>query len=137
MDVYEYFHSRERECREHSLAPDTSFEDMFGEEAGSEGQRGIVWGRLVLSDRAYLSVFERVVVTGSSIHREQYSYYLIVDDDEAWGFDRDLTHTPAEHGHVGSDHKRVPAPRVTFPEVVEKAWATVSEIEGLPSLNRD
>jgi len=79
MDVYEYFHSRERECRELSLAADTSFDEMFAEEEGSESQRGIMWGRLILSDRAFLNVWESVVVVGSGIHREEYGYYLIID----------------------------------------------------------
>lgn len=131
MDVYEYFHSREKECRKLSLAPDTSFEEMFAEEDGSDGERGIMWGRLVLSDRAFLNVSEFVVVVGSGIHREEYSYYLIIDGMEAWGYDRDPGHEPAEHMHSGTDHTRVAAGRVTFPEVVEKAWETVSRLEEL------
>lgn len=126
VDVYEYFHSRERECRESSLAPDTCFDDMFAEEEGSGGQRGIMWGRLALSDRAFLNVFESVVVVDTGIHREQYSYYLIIDGYEIWGYDRDPGHDPAEHMHRGADHTREPSGRVTFLEVVEAAWKTVS-----------
>lgn len=131
MDVYEYFHSRERECRALSLAPDTSFDDLFGEEEGSDGQRGIMWGRLVLSERAFLSVFESVVIVGSGIHREEYSYYLIIDGFEVWGYDRDPDHDPVEHMHHGADHERLPADRVEFHEVVEKAWETLSQEEYL------
>jgi hypothetical protein len=126
MDVYEYFHSRERECLELSLAPDTSFDEMFAEEAGSDGTRGIMWGRLILSERAFLSVWESVVVVGSGIHREAYSYYLIIDGFEIWGYDRDPGHVPPEHMHRGSDHARLPAGRVTFAEVAREAWQTLS-----------
>lgn len=134
MDVYEYFHSRERECRELSLAPDTCFDDLFAEEEGSAGKRGMMWGRLVLNDRAYLQVFESIVVVGSGIHREQYGYYLIIDGYEVWGYDRDLSHDPPEHMHVGSDHARRPAGRITFREAAEKAWRTVSAEEDLAEL---
>jgi len=131
MDVYEYFHSRERECRELSLAPETSYDELFAEEEGSEGQRGIMWGRLVLSRRAFLNVFESVCVVGTGIHREEYGYYLITDGYEVWGYDRDPSHDPPEHMHHGSDHGRLPAGRVEFHEVVEKAWETLSQDEDL------
>lgn len=132
MDVYEYFHSREKECRELSLAPDTCFDDLFAEEYGSDGQRGLMWGRLVLSERAFLSVFESIVVVGSGIHREEYSYYLIIDGYEIWGYDRDPDHEPQEHMHRGRAHSREPAGRVTFREVAEKAWDTLSHEELVP-----
>jgi hypothetical protein len=128
VDVWEYFQSRERECRDLSLAPDTSFDEMCMEEEGSDGQRGIFYGRLVLSERAFLNVFELVEVTGSGVHREQYSYYLIVDGFEEWGYDRDPSHDPPVHGHQGRDHRWVPAERVTFREVAEMAWQTVSRL---------
>jgi hypothetical protein len=129
--VDEYFHSRERECRELSLVPDTCFEDMFAEEEGSEGERGMVFGRLVLTESTFLSVFESVEVVGSGVHREAYSYYLIRDGFEVWGYDRDPSHTPEEHMHHGSDHAREATGRVTFKEVAEKAWETTSQEEAL------
>ncbi len=137
MDVYEYFHSRERECRELSLSPDTGFDDLFGEEDGSNGRRGMMWGRLVLSERAFLSVYESVVVVGSGVHREEYSYYLIVDGYEVWGYDRDPDHDPPEHMHRGSNHTRDEAGRVTFREVAEKAWATLSQENSLAAWSDD
>jgi hypothetical protein len=127
MDVYTYFFQREAECRELSLVPDTSFEEMFAEEAGSDGTRGIMWGRLTLTERAFLNVLETVEVVGSGIHRERYSYYLIIDGLEIWGYDRDPDHDPPEHMHVGDDHHRRDAGRVRFREVAEKAWETVTQ----------
>jgi hypothetical protein len=126
VDVYEYFISRERECREHSLAPDTSFADLFSEEEGSGGKRGIMFGRLVLNERAFLSVSEEIEVVKSGVRRVSYSYYLIVDGVEVWGYDRDPSHVPSEHKHLGADHQRLPCGRVSFLEAVERAWATVS-----------
>lgn len=132
MDVYEYFISRERECREQSLAPDTSFEDMFAEEQGSDGRRGIMWGRLILTETCFLSVMEEVEVVESGVHRVAYSYYLVMNGVEVWGYDRDPSHDPEEHRHEGGSHKRLPYGRITFLEVVEKAWETVSLEESAP-----
>ncbi|CAN5561606.1 hypothetical protein BH20ACT19_BH20ACT19_00260 [soil metagenome] len=133
MDVYEYFHSRERECVEHSLVPDTGFARMFGEEDGSNGQRGIVFANLGLTDRGFLKVWESVVVEGSGIHREAYSYYLIYDDEQKWAYDRDPDHDPPDHGHEGPGHERVETGSVTFLQVVERAWDTVTAEETMPT----
>jgi hypothetical protein len=131
VDVNEYFLSREKECRRLSVHPDGSFDALFGEEAGSNGTRGMMFGRLVLSERAFLAVSESVHVVGTGIHREDYSYYLIIDGYQVWGYDRDPSHDPPEHMHVGDDHLRQPAGRVEFHEVVEKAWETLSQEEDL------
>ncbi len=133
MDVYEYFHTRERECRQHSLVPEADFADMFAEEDGSEGQRGIAYGRLNLTEKAFIRMFEVVVVEGSGIHRERYSYYMVYDDQEMWGYDRDPGHKPADHGHEGPNHDRVDAGPVTFLAAVDRAWETVSAEEALPT----
>lgn len=133
MDVYEYFHTRERECREHSLVPDADFAEMFGEEAGSNGQRGIIFANFTLTERGYLKVWEAVVVHGSGIHRESYSYYMIYDGEQKWGYDRDPDHDPQDHGHEGPGHERVDCGSVTFLEVVERAWETVTAEETMPT----
>jgi Family of unknown function (DUF6516) len=130
VDVYEYFHSRERECRGLGLAPEDSFDAMFAEEEGSDGKRGMVFGRLILSDRAFLQVHEAVVVRGSGIHREEYAYHLIYDGEELLGFDRDPTHDPPEHGH-GRAHSQVEAGGVTFKEVAKLAWESIAQEEEL------
>lgn len=132
MDVYEYFHTRERECREHSLHPERDFADVFAEEDGSAGQRGMAYGRLNLTEKGYLSMFEEVVVDGSGIHRERYSYYMIYDGEEKWGYDRDPDHDPPDHGHEGPNHDRVDTGPVTFLQAVERAWETVTQEEQLP-----
>lgn len=103
MDVWEYFHSRERECRELSLIPDGPFADMCGTE-DEAGQRGIFFGRLVLTERAFLNVLEVVRIHGTGVRRERYSYYLVIDGEEIWGYDRDPDHDPPLHRHEGRAH---------------------------------
>jgi Family of unknown function (DUF6516) len=137
MDVYEYFLTREREFRELSLVPDGDISDMFAEEEGSDGQRGTMFGRVTLDERTFLNVYESVVVVGSGIHREEYSYYLIRNGFELWGYDRDPSHDPAEHMHKGADHERHATGRVTFRQVAEKAWETVSQEEALAETEVD
>ena len=131
MDVYEYFATRERECRELSLVPDVPFDDLFAEERGSNGQRGMMWARLGLTERAYLTMLETVVVRGTGIHRERYSYYLIFDEEEVWGYDRDPKHHPEEHMHEGTSHDRKHSGPVVFKDIAEQAWERVSELEEL------
>jgi len=137
VDVHEYFLSREQECRRLSVAPDRGFDEIFGEEEGSNGTRGIMWGRLVLSDRAYLQVGESVVVVGTGVHRESYHYYLVIGEYEVWGYDRDPDHDPPEHMHIGDGHDRHPAGRIEFHEVVEKAWETLSQEEDLAATTEE
>ncbi len=131
MDVWEYFHQREAECRDLSLVPDGSFAEMCSALDGSEGQGGIFFGRLILSERAFLNVFELVRVHGTGVHRVRYSYYLIIDGTEVWGYDRDPDHDPPLHRHQGTAHTRYPCRRMTFREVAEQAWETASAEEGL------
>lgn len=126
MDVWIYFEQLERNYRELSLIPDRPPEQFFRAEEGTEGRRGRVFGGLILMAepfRAFLRVSERVTVVGQHIRRLDYGYFLIVDDDEVWGYERDPSHRPAEHGHIVG-HERVEADRVTFVEVVDWAWDT-------------
>ena len=103
---------------------------MFADQEGSNGRRGRVIAELMLTERSRLFVHEVVVVVGGRyIRREEYASYLVVDDEEVWGFDRDMSHSPAVHGHVGPDHRRTLTRRVTFKQVVELAWTEVSVLE--------
>lgn len=128
MDVWEYFESRRREISDASLTTDRGF--VFAEEAGSGGQRGRVFGRIIISDRAFLQVNERLVVRGTGVHRDEYAYYLIVDEAEAWGYERDPTHPDPVHRH-DRDHNRYPCEPVSFKQVLEKAWQSSSYEDSL------
>lgn len=120
MDVWEYFETKRREIIERSSSLDDGF--LFVAEADSDDQRGRVWGRAILNDRAFLNISETVVVEGSGIHREDYAYYLIVDGGEVWGYERDPSHEPAVHQHVGADHARKDAEPVSLVWALEEAW---------------
>lgn len=113
-----------------SLARATPPDQTYWAELGSDEQRGRIFGRYVLTERAYLNVHELVeVVNGSYVHRLEYAYYLIVDGFEIWGFERDPNHEAEgllHHRHTENHDDRIACDRVTFKEVVEMAWTDVS-----------
>jgi hypothetical protein len=102
---------------------------MFFEEAGSGAQRGKVLGKLDLTADVKLCIEESVVVVdGHNIHREDYSYYLVVGGVEIWGYDRDPLHPVSEHRHTGPGHgEGEPCGRVTLRDVAQEAWDYVSQ----------
>ncbi len=122
MDVWEYFATKQREIEECSGALDEGFQ-MAAQSV--EGQRGRVWGRVLLNERAFLQVSERVRVRGSGVTRDEYAYYLIVDGAEFWGMERDPTHDPVDHSH-DSDHNRAPCSPISLKGALERAWDTLS-----------
>jgi hypothetical protein len=130
LDVWTYFQQREREFDELSLAPAPGIGPMFVEEVGSEGQRGRIFGAVSLLEDAYLAISERVVVRSGHIHREEYAYFLVINETEVWGYERDLSHDPEVHKHVGADHRRANAEPISFKAVVELAWEEVSRQHG-------
>jgi hypothetical protein len=125
-DVWSYFAQKEKEFEELSLAPDRPVPQLFGEERGSNGQRGRIFGNLFLTDWAFLTVSELVIVEDDHVHRLEYAYFLIVDGEEVWGYERDPSHDPPVHRHSGPDHVRDDAEPVAFKDVVEEAWEVVS-----------
>lgn len=130
MDIWDYFEQRRRKCEECSLVPIGDWEDMFNEHEGSAGKVGLMLGRFMLRDGAYLKVTERVVAgeSGADIHRVSYAYFLTVDEREIWGRERDPTHEPAEHGH-GLDHERVATGRITLQDAIKEAWEALHEYD--------
>jgi len=129
VNVWDYFDQWQRQCEANSLPSDSSYNDMCAAFAGSDENMGRIFGRLVISERAYLSVSERVVIGDGRAYREEYSYYLIVDDEEVFGRDRDLTHVPPEHGHEGEGHEWIETGPVSFQEVIDLAWERVTELD--------
>src|SRR4051812_38288808 len=99
---------------------------MFAEEEGSHGKRGRIWGRILLTDRTFLQVSERVEVSGGSARRTEYAYFLVIDGAEVWGYERDPTHDPAVHKHDRT-HARAPCEPVSFKRALEMAWESASE----------
>ncbi len=130
MDVWEYFEQRDREVAEQSAAWDSDFGSPYSEEQGSNGQRGRIFGRVVLSERAFLAVNEAVEIRGSGVTRLEYAYYLVYDEAQLWGEERDPTHTPAVHQH-DRDHNRYPSSVISFKAALTKAWATIGAEDDL------
>jgi Family of unknown function (DUF6516) len=134
VDVWEYFHQKEDEFDRNSVMPDRH---MFEAAKGFDGKRGRVFGNLnfpLSRPTAYLRVHEIVVVRADSyIHREKYSYFLVLDDEEIGGYERDRTHHPPVHRHCGNQHgPGQPAERISLKRALDLAWQRVSEAaEGL------
>lgn len=126
MDVWTYFSQKERELRELSLAPEGTFGDMVAEEEGSYGTRGRSFGNAILTEHAYLSIHEVVVVVNDHDHREEYGYFLVIGGEEIWGYERDPSHDPPVHRHT-TGHQRHPGEAIPFKEVAERAWREVTE----------
>jgi hypothetical protein len=129
VDVWTYFEQRERECASLSLVADGPYADTVAEEAGSDGMRGRVFGRFWLTDEppAFLAVSEVVVVTtAETVHREEYAYFLVINGEEVAGWERDLSHDPPVHRHIGPSHVREEAGPIPFRGAVELAWEEVT-----------
>jgi hypothetical protein len=67
-------------------------------------------------------------VEGNRVHREEYGCYLLNEGVEVWGEERDLSHEPAVHRHVGPNHAREVAEPISFRDAVERAWEDVARI---------
>jgi hypothetical protein len=114
------------------LVPDA--EDPFAQLEDANGRlsdtRGRMFTRLGLSERSFLQVNERVVIEDGLKHRIAYAYYLISDEAEVWGYERDPTHTPADHRH-DSGHDSYPCEPVSFWWAAERSWETYHDAESL------
>lgn len=126
-DVYTYFGQKESEFRELSLRSDGAYSDMFSEESGSSGRRGRILGNLTLDDRSFLAVYELVEVVHNHVARLEYAYYLVVDGEEIWGYEHDLSHDPPIHRHTAGHRERLVADEMSFKAVAELAWVEVSK----------
>jgi hypothetical protein len=131
VDVWTYFEQTEKEFQELSLEPDRPPDDMFSERAGSTGRRGRIFGLLTLVGspvEAFIACSEVVRVRGNRMTRDEYGYFLIIDGEEVFGYERDLSHDPAVHMHT-ADHIRQEANPIAFKKFAELAWAEVSKRE--------
>jgi hypothetical protein len=124
--IHEYFARREAEMKALGVVP-----DIDAPFAALHEHQGRMFTRVGLSERSFLSINELVVIHGGGVkHRVTYSYYLITDEAEVWGYDRDPTHSPAEHRH-GPGHHRFECDSVSFRWAVEEAWRTYHDAESL------
>lgn len=121
---------RKKEFRELSLEAEDDLAELFAEEGGSQGRRGRIFGNLTLAGspvRAYIRISELVAVRGNRMTREEYAYYLIVDGEEIFGEERDLSHDPAVHRHTAGHASRHPSKPIAFKKFAERA--EVSRLE--------
>ena len=126
MDVWEYFLQRENEINALSLGLEKDFSDYCTAEAGTDDQRGKFLGNLILGENAFVSVSETVVVAEQGqIHREEYGYFLVIEGEEIWGYERDPSHNPAVHRH-SLGHTRHDADPISFRDAIEQAWGGFS-----------
>lgn len=128
-DVWDYFERRDREVAAQSCAWDDDG-TRYAEEHGSNGQRGRIWGRVLLSDHAFLQVNEAIKVDGGYVRRVEYAYFLVYDGAELWGEERDPTHDPAVHCH-DRHHNRFPSSVISFKDALTKAWKMAAAEEEL------
>jgi hypothetical protein len=124
VDIFIYGQERRRECEEMSLFG----MDIRAAAEDGDDQRGRLLGAAYLDETAYIEVHEIVVIQGENVRREKYAYYLVAEDEEIGGYERDPYHDPAEHYHCGEHEPGgIPHPTVSFKEAVRKAWDWRSE----------
>ena len=127
MGVSEFFHRRERECDECGVTPDGDYWQTMVAENVTDSDKGHIFGQFRLTPRAYLDVHEAIEMDGHRGHRIRYAYFLVVDEEKTWGYERYPTHDPAEHWH-DADHVSRPHPPISFKDACDKAWATVTTV---------
>jgi hypothetical protein len=103
-----------------------TFEDGFEmlERIGSNGTAGRIRGRLVFSDRTFLSVSEQLEMVDGEPVRRTYAYYCVLDGIDVWAHDNDPSH--GIHAHNRS-HDRLPDEERSLKEIIEKAWVVASD----------
>ena len=84
MDIWECFAQRDAELAQQSVAWD-DHPEPYSAESGSKDLRGMVYGRIALTERSFLSVHEVLEVQGGEATRRKYAYYLIYDGSPLWG----------------------------------------------------
>jgi hypothetical protein len=129
VDVWEYFHTREREIKECSLHIPEHV-SLFSAEDGD--RRGMVYGPVLFNGyprTVYLLIHEEVVVRGSGITRPRYAYFLIIDGQEIGGYERHASHNPPVHRHCSGRkrHERASARAISFKDAAKEAWEYVAQ----------
>jgi hypothetical protein len=127
MDIWDYFHRKEREIRDMGVSLETPRADAFSAAPDSD-IRGRLLFNLGLTENAYLQVLERVVIRGNVAHRDRYAYTLVVDGLHVYGWERHKTHDPVVHEHEGSGRVRKASEPIALRRVVDLAWEMLSSL---------
>jgi hypothetical protein len=124
VDLTSYFELQERNIAERSVLEQIKVEIAPDDRTGTLEARANLRADTELD--ASLRIYERAVAAGrNKVEVAKYTYYLVIDGDEYRAWERDPTHTPPVHGHMGSDHRWIPAPEVTVAEALDLAWNEV------------
>jgi len=117
MHIEDYFRHRELEIQANSAAA-----DQLSFEAAPDGLSGRIFGNLGLTENVALRVHERISIKDGAFVVEKYVYNLMRDGVTIWAYDKDPTHDPVTHGHVGPNRVRSAAGRMTMDNVLRLAW---------------
>jgi hypothetical protein len=123
-DIWSYFLQLEQAVKGGSVLEEITFELAPDEQSGTFRCNANLRADTELD--AYVKAFERAVLNEhGQVEVAKYSYYLIVNGAEARAWEKDPTHDPPVHGHIGSDHQRTDAPEVSLREALDLAWDEV------------
>jgi hypothetical protein len=119
MDIWECFAQRDAELAQQSVGWDDKPEP-YSAESGSKDLRGMVYGRITLSEHAFLSVHEVLEVQGDEATRRKYAYYLMYDGAPLWGEECDPQHEVAARRY-DRDGTRVSSQPISLTEALVEA----------------
>ena len=123
-DITNYFWHRERDLIAGSVLEEIALGVAPDDQSGTLRAKANL--RADTEVDAYLNVFERAALDeNGQVELVKYSYYLVVNGAEARGWEKDPTHDPPVHGHVGPDHEWTEAPEVSLREAIDLAWDEV------------
>jgi hypothetical protein len=125
MDIWECFARHEAELAQQSVAWDDQT-DPYSAEAGAKDARGMVYGRIALTERSFLSVHELIEVVGDDATRRKYAYYLLYDGEPLWGEEFDPEQATDPHRYDRA-HNRAPSSMISLADAVAEASTIARE----------
>lgn len=125
VNVWEFFQARDAILAAQSAAWDDE-PYPYSAEASSKDLRGMVYGRIAVSEDSFLSVHEMIEIVGEEATRRKYAYYLMSDGAPLWGEECDPNLETAVH-RQDADGKRVASEPISFEDALAKAMAASAE----------
>jgi hypothetical protein len=125
MEIWDFFEARDATLAARSAAWDDE-PYPYSAEANSKDLRGMVYGRIAVSDDSFLSVHEMIEIDGGEATRRKYAYYLMSGGAPLWGEERDPNLETAVH-RQDADGTRVASEPISFEDALTRAMATRAE----------